>query len=110
MATIMMPDGSTIEFDLLVSSTEKTRLEIDTEQGTIYLDIDCGVIPPHPLYQDADWLQGEYVGKGRTMAEIARQFGVTPMTINQWLKNHGINTRPRGRRRLAREPRKTTSE
>ena len=30
------------------------------------------------------------------MADIADQFGVSPMTINKWLNKHNIDTRPRG--------------
>ncbi len=51
-----------------------------------------------PYYQDCKWLTEEYQEKERTMADIAEQFGVSPMTINKWLKKHNINTRPRGAR------------
>ena len=55
-------------------------------------------IPSKPLYQDRAWLTREYVDKGRTMQEIADQFGVTPMSIHGWVKKFDIPSRPRGRR------------
>ncbi len=52
-----------------------------------------------PYYQDCNWLTTEYQEKERTMADIAEQFGVSPMTINKWLNKHNIETRPRGVRK-----------
>ena len=51
------------------------------------------------MYHDKDWLHEEYVVKGRTMADIANQFSITPMSIHQWLGKHDIATRSRGRRK-----------
>ena len=50
-------------------------------------------------YRDPVWLRREYVDNFRTMAEIAADFGVTPMTINSWLNKHDIPTRSRGHRK-----------
>jgi len=99
MASVKTPNGESIDFDLSLDGLGNHRIELATDEGIIYLDIECGMQPPKPLYQDAQWLWSEYIDNDRTMAEIARQFGVTPMTINQWLKNHMIPTRPRGRRK-----------
>ena len=49
-----------------------------------------------PYYKDCMWLKNEYIDKQRSMADIADQFGVSPMTINKWLNKHNIDTRPRG--------------
>ena len=75
------------------------RIEVPMDDTVLYLDVECGMKPPKPLYQDRDWLLEQYAVADRTMSEIAREFGVTPMTINQWLRNHDIPTRPRGRRK-----------
>ena len=52
-----------------------------------------------PLYRDPLYLMENYVDKERSMAEIADDFGVSPMTIHNWLRNHDIETRPTGKRR-----------
>jgi len=98
MVSVTMPDGLVIEIDpdmVLVNG----RNEIETPIGKIYLNIECGISHDEPLYHDVDWLRTEYIGNNRTMADIAKQFGVTPMTIHQWLTKHEIPTRPRGRKR-----------
>ena len=51
------------------------------------------------LYRDYVWLHTEYVQNERSMADIAQQCGVSPMTIFGWLSKHGIETRPRGGRK-----------
>ena len=45
---------------------------------------------------DHEWLYGEYVTKGRTCPEIARDFGKDPTTVHHWLELLGIPRRPRG--------------
>ena len=50
-------------------------------------------------YKDKEWLAEHYHVKNMTQQEIADLFGVTVMTINQWLKKLGIPTRGVGRRR-----------
>lgn len=52
-----------------------------------------------PLYRDPVYLMENYIEKERSMAEIADDFGVTPMTIYNWLRNHDIKTRPTGARK-----------
>jgi len=47
-------------------------------------------------YKFATWLHEEYVTKRRSMVDIAAEQGVTPMTINNWLKRFDIKTRGRG--------------
>lgn len=47
-------------------------------------------------YRDPVWLEENYVQHNRTMADIATEFGITPMAVNHWLTKHNIQTRPRG--------------
>lgn len=68
--------------------------------------IHCG--QPHKLcltlkslrddYRDPHWLREHYVDKGYSMAAIAVMCSVTPMTIQNWLRRHDIETRGRGYR------------
>lgn len=48
------------------------------------------------LYQDPHWLKEQYEVNGLSMAKIASICSVTPMAIQNWLRRHGIETRPRG--------------
>ena len=50
------------------------------------------------LYRDPEWLTEQYVVESRTIASIAFECAVSPMTIWGWLAKHGIETRSRGRR------------
>jgi|TARA_R100000482_G_scaffold111333_1_gene53689 hypothetical protein len=49
-------------------------------------------------YTSEEWLRTAYEVENRTMAEIAKQCAVSPMTIYRWLNVHGIETRSRGHR------------
>lgn len=53
---------------------------------------------PPKAYKDKDWLVKAYVTEGLTLQEIADACECSAMTINQWLRKHGIPSRPRGRR------------
>ena len=44
-------------------------------------------------FWNKDWLESEYVAKGRSSADIAADFGLGDSTILYWLKKHGIRTR-----------------
>jgi hypothetical protein len=48
--------------------------------------------PPQP-FRDRDWLVREYVGRGRSTGDIARQFGVTDAAVLFWLRKHKIPRR-----------------
>ena len=50
----------------------------------------------HIQYRNKKWLYRQYIIKGRTMADISTDAGVTPMTIQNWLDKHEIPTRPVG--------------
>jgi hypothetical protein len=47
---------------------------------------------PKPFWQ-RDWLVTEYVEKGRSSGDIAREWGVTDTAIFFWLQKHGIPRR-----------------
>jgi len=68
------------------------RLEIE---GTEYV-IDCCLKSYEALYRDPHWLREAYETKGYSMAKIADICSVTPMAIQNWLRRHNIQTRPRG--------------
>lgn len=45
-----------------------------------------------PLYSKR-WCVAEYLTKGRSAADIAKEFGVGDTAVHFWLKKHGIKTR-----------------
>jgi transposase len=49
-------------------------------------------------YDDKDWLFDQYIEQHKPTAEIAKVAGVSPRTIQDWLKKHDIDKRPRGTR------------
>lgn len=66
-----------------------------------HLNVDLRIDPvtSKRMYRNEDWLSTEYTVNERSMADIARQCGVSPMTIHIWLGKHGIETRRRGGRK-----------
>lgn len=50
-------------------------------------------------YRKESWLKDQYETNGRSMASIAKECAVSPMTIHKWLKTHNIKTRPTGQRK-----------
>ena len=50
--------------------------------------------PKH--YRDPIWLRSAYLDEGRSMADIAMEFDITPAAVNQWLNKHNIESRKRG--------------
>ena len=50
----------------------------------------------HKHYRDPIWLRSAYLDEGRSMADIAMEFDITPAAVNQWLNKHNIETRKRG--------------
>ena len=73
------------------------RIEIMKNKTVYYVEVKAGE-KPTGSYRNAEWLRTAYVEEGLTMQQLADMFGVTPMTINDWLKKHNIETRGRGRR------------
>lgn len=67
-----------------------------TECGSLHL-ITVSVKTLNDNFRTKKWLTNAYTTKGYTMAQIARMCGVTPMTIQNWLRRHDIPTRGRGR-------------
>jgi DNA-binding CsgD family transcriptional regulator len=51
----------------------------------------------HPLLNDGRWLRQQYLGQGRTTAEIAADLGVAGRTVRLALADHDIPIRRRGR-------------
>ena len=51
------------------------------------------VLDPDCPYHQAEWLREQYVGQGRSAAEIAAQFGVTEGTIAYFLQRFAIPAR-----------------
>jgi hypothetical protein len=102
MATVIDPStGEEISIEVSFSQMGSKRFETKSSSGDIiFLDVRYGIKPSDPLYQDRDWLLAEYSDNDRTMADIAQQFDVTPMTIYAWLRKHSIPTRSRGRKSL----------
>ena len=45
---------------------------------------------------DPEWLYEQYVVLHRTLPELAREVGVSTMTMNHWAHDHDIPLRPRG--------------
>ena len=67
-------------------------------QSDVFLLAKYGLQPADNLYQDAEWLFSAYSSQARTLADIAKQLGVSSMTIQYWLRQHGIPARSRGRK------------
>lgn len=42
------------------------------------------------LYKSKDWLYRRYVVQKKTMEDIAKECGVTVMTIHRSLREHGL--------------------
>ena len=67
------------------------------KDGVWYL-LSTGTADTSKPYRQESWLRKEYINKGQTLQQIGNRCGVSPMTINQWIVKHGIESRPRGRR------------
>lgn len=85
--------------DILLPSTGPACIMWKDEEGVTHIANIKVRVELDPYYQDCNWLTQEYIEKERTMADIADEFGVSPMTINKWLNKHNIETRPRGGRK-----------
>ena len=53
-------------------------------------------MPSHPLRKNKAWLYGEYIDKGKTTYQIARESGISESTICNWLHEHKIPPRRAG--------------
>jgi 5-methylcytosine-specific restriction endonuclease McrA len=49
---------------------------------------------PAQPFRDRMWLALNYIERGRTCTDIAREFGVRPEAVLYWMKKHGIPARP----------------
>lgn len=99
----------TLNYKCAECETELT-IELENGEGQKSVCLECG--EPHfvmahitheldskKTYRNEQWLIEEYVKKDRSMADIAKQCAVSPMTIFKWLKTHGIETRNTGGRK-----------
>lgn len=68
-------------------SPEHVRRRIDARLATLK-------VKPKPVSKE--WLELEYVTKGRDCVQIGAELGRDPKTIWSWLRHYGIPTRPRG--------------
>lgn len=60
---------------------------------------------PHRVFREKAYLLLEYVDKGRSKADIAREHGVSEESIAHWMNKHGIPARGlREERALAKHP------
>jgi len=81
------------------------ELEVGTQElecaecaSIIVFDYNVKMLNGDKSYRDPEWLTEQYVVESRTIASIAFECAVSPMTIWGWLAKHGIETRSRGRR------------
>jgi len=70
-----------------------TTNDIDLGDGLV---ISATLKSSDALYRDPHWLKTMYIDNAMSMAHISNVCGVTPMTIQNWLAKHGIETRRRG--------------
>jgi hypothetical protein len=84
------------------------ELDIENTYGVHLFSCECGnemklnlsrfIRKAKAAYKQREWLHKQYVEEGMSMADIATQCGVSPMTIHNWLITHDIQKRSRGRR------------
>lgn len=43
-----------------------------------------------------EWLENQYTVLGKTANQIAREIGRDPKRVWEWIRNYGLETRPRG--------------
>src|ERR671925_1681327 len=53
--------------------------------------------PRAPKLNDRAWLEREYIERGRSSADIARELGCGKTTVRDALRRHGLERRRRGR-------------
>ena len=93
--------GTHVEFDKQLEipmSESRVVQSCSTCQADVFLLSKYGLQPADPLYQDPEWLFANYISANRTLADIAKQCGVSSMTIQYWLRQHNIQARSRGRK------------
>ena len=73
-------------------------LLLEGTNGTYSVKLEALEIREDKLYRNEEWLREAYTNNGKTMAELATMFSVSPMTICTWLDKFSIETRSRGRR------------
>lgn len=87
------------ELNVEVDGEGHQTLEVEINDTTTYVvELKYGPVCNDKKYKDIEWLAKQYLKNQRSMADIGRQCGVSPMTIYLWLEKFGIDRRSRGRR------------
>ena len=73
--------------------------QVEHNGEVIELSLNYVTLSDKKRYQEKDWLRREYLVNKRSMASIAKQCSVTPMTIWLWLDRFDIETRSRGQKK-----------
>ena len=77
---------------LVRQNNTRVSKNCDSCNEMIHMDITLGATPRRKLYRDRKWLEEEYINKDRTLADISQQFGVSAMTISQWVRRHNLRS------------------
>ena len=97
LATELLRDGLRVRDVAKEAGLSRVSVaEIAKAQG---LDRPPGRPPTHHL--DADWLRVEYIDKGRTFTDLAREAGCSQTAVRLAAQRYGIPPRPRGGGRRA---------
>jgi len=92
------------EILLIDDDGNTTSITIHPEDGSVSQSLgDWGfsgrIVKNTKDYRNEEWLRKQYEVAGRSMADIADDYGVTPMAILKWLNKFNIETRARGRKK-----------
>ena len=86
-----------IESGKTVENVDITEEFYNENDEKVILKFSTKTVSNEKLYRQREWLNEEYIEKGRSMQSIADEFDITPMAVFKWLKKHGLDTRPAGR-------------
>ena len=78
-------------------STKQIAVRYHMQAGTVADLLRSHGIPVGwrpPVGVTLDWLQQEYVEKGRTFNDLAPEVGCSPVTLSRWAKKWGLPVRP----------------
>jgi len=84
--TVTKPIGAETPTDALGVTKRMSTSNADTQEPDA----------TKPKYRDPDWLRNEYLYEKRSVREIAQKCGCSHGAVSNWLKRHGIKTRPKG--------------
>ena len=88
-------DDKVLDLDVEIGQ----RLTFTGPDGKLHwVLLETGTALTDKNYRNREWLSDAYHTQSLTLQQIGDMCGVSPMTINQWLRKHSIPSRPRGRR------------